>query len=94
MKMSVIRSTVHNYTCIIGCGILHKFRISWHVMKAIRIFFIVSRFGVTLFSANPSHRSPSFFFFRIHYMDSPNCLLLFLSISVFYFVVFFCFYTS
>jgi len=44
------------------------------------------------FSANPSHRSPSFFFFRIHYVDSPDCLLLFLSISVFYFY-FFCFYT-
>jgi len=25
------------------------------------------------FSANPSHCSPSFFFFRIHYMDSPDC---------------------
>ena len=37
------------------------------------------------FSANPFHRSPSFFFFRIHYMDSPNCLLLLLSISVFTF---------
>jgi len=37
------------------------------------------------FSANPSHRSPSFFFFRIHYMDSPDCLVLFLSISIFYF---------
>ena len=40
------------------------------------------------FSANPSHRSPSFFFFRIHYMDSPDCLLLLLSISVVYFLVF------
>jgi len=40
------------------------------------------------FSANPSHRSPSFFFFRIHYMDSPDCLLLFLSISILYFLVF------
>ena len=37
------------------------------------------------FSANPSHRSPSFFFFKIHHMDSPDCLLLFLNISVFYF---------
>ena len=37
------------------------------------------------FSANPSHCSPTFFFFRIHYMDSPDCLLLFLNISVFYF---------
>jgi len=26
-----------------------------------------------------------FFFLNIHYMDSPGCLLLFLSISVFYF---------
>ena len=37
------------------------------------------------FSANPSHRGPSFFFFGIHHMDSPDCLLLFLNISVFYF---------
>jgi len=37
------------------------------------------------FSANPSYHSPSFFFFNIHYMDSPDCLLLFLSMSVFYF---------
>ena len=40
------------------------------------------------FSADPSNHSPSFFFFRIHYMDSPDCLLSFLSISVFYFLVF------
>ena len=46
------------------------------------------------FSANPPYRSLSFFFFRIHYMDFPDCLLLLLSISVsFYFLVFFCFYT-
>jgi len=31
----------------------------------------------TPFTANPFHRSPSFFFFRIHHMDSPDCLLLF-----------------
>ena len=37
------------------------------------------------FSANPSHCSPSFFFFNTHYTDFPYCLLLFLSISVFYF---------
>jgi len=37
------------------------------------------------FSANLFYRSPSFFFFRIHYMDSPECWLLLLSISVFYF---------
>ena len=35
------------------------------------------------FSANPSHRSPSFFFFRIYHMDSLDCLPLLLSISVF-----------
>ena len=34
------------------------------------------------FSANPPYRSLSFFFFRIHYMDFPDCLLLLLSISV------------
>jgi len=35
------------------------------------------------FSANPPHRSLSFFSFRIHYMDFPDCLLLLVSISVF-----------
>ena len=34
------------------------------------------------FSANPPYRSLSFFFFRTHYMDFPDCLLLLLSISV------------
>ena len=34
------------------------------------------------FSANPPYRSLSFFFFRIHYMDFPDCLLLLLRISV------------
>ena len=40
------------------------------------------------FSANPSHCSPSFLLLRglnIHYVDPADCLLLFLSISVFYF---------
>jgi len=32
--------------------------------------------------------SLSFFSFRIHYMDFPDCLLLLLSISVFSFLVF------
>ena len=36
------------------------------------------------FSANPPYRSLSFFSFRIHYMDFPECLLLLLSISVFF----------
>ena len=40
------------------------------------------------FSANPPYRSLSFSSFRIHYMDFPDCLLLFLSMSVFYFLVF------
>ena len=35
------------------------------------------------FSANPPYRSLSFFSFRFHYMDFPDCLLLLLSISVF-----------
>ena len=45
-----------------------------------------SRLKTFLFCKSfPPH--PFFFFFRIHYMDSPDCLLLFLSIpvSVFYF---------
>jgi len=35
-------------------------------------------------SANPPYRSLSFFSFGIHYMDFPDCLLLLLSISVFF----------
>ena len=35
---------------------------------------------------NPSYRSLPFFF-RTDYVDSPDCLLLLLSISVFYFLV-------
>ena len=42
------------------------------------------------FSANPPYRSLSFFSFRVHYMDFPDCLLILLSISVF-FLVFSCF---
>ena len=34
-----------------------------------------------------------FFFLNIHYVDSPDCLLLFLGISCFLLLVFFCFYT-
>ena len=41
------------------------------------------------FSANPPYRSLSFFFFRIHYMDFPDCLLLLLSIFVFLLFSFF-----
>jgi len=49
----------------------------------------------TSFSANPPYRSLSFLSFKIHYMDFPDCLLLLLSISVFFllFSFFFCFYT-
>jgi len=46
------------------------------------------------FSANPPYCSLSFFYFRFHYMDFPDCLLLLLSISVFILFSFFpCFYT-
>ena len=41
------------------------------------------------FSANPLYRGLSFFSFRIHYMDFPDCLLLLLSISVFLLFSFF-----
>jgi len=43
------------------------------------------------FSANPPYRSLSFFSFRIHYMDFPDCLLLLLSISAFLLFSFFLF---
>ena len=44
------------------------------------------------FSANPPYRSLSFFSFRIHYMDFPDCLQLLLSISVFLLFTFFLFF--
>ena len=40
-------------------------------------------------SANPSYRILSFSSFRIHYMDSPDCLLLLL--SIFRLLLFSCF---
>jgi len=39
--------------------------------------------------ANPSHHSLPFFFFRTDHIDSPDCLLLLLSISVFNFLFFY-----
>jgi len=42
------------------------------------------------FSANRPYRTLSFFSFRFHYMDFPDCLLLLLAYPSFYF---FCFYT-
>ena len=44
------------------------------------------------FSANPCHRSLSFFL-STDFEDSPDCLPILLSISVFYFLVFFCFFS-
>jgi len=46
----------------------------------------------TSFPANTSHRRPSFFFFGIHYMDSPDCLLFTSEHIRLYFLVFL-FYT-
>ena len=43
------------------------------------------------FSANPPHRTLSFFSFRFHYMDFPDCLLLLLSTSVYLLFSFFLF---
>jgi len=40
------------------------------------------------FSANPPYRTLSFFSFRFHYMDFPDCLLLLLAYPSFYFLVF------
>jgi len=40
------------------------------------------------FSANPPYRTLSFFSFRIHNMDFPDCLLLLLAYPSFYFLVF------
>jgi len=45
------------------------------------------------FSANPPYRSLSFFSFRFHYTDFPDCLLLLLSISVFLLFSFFSVFT-
>ena len=43
------------------------------------------------FSANPPYRTLSFFSFRFHYMDFPDCLLLLLSTSVYLLFSFFLF---
>ena len=43
------------------------------------------------FSANPPYRSLSFFSFKFHYMDFPDCLLLLLSTSVYLLFSFFLF---
>ena len=40
------------------------------------------------FSANPPYPSLSFFSFRFHYMDFPDCLLYFWAYPSFYFLVF------
>ena len=45
------------------------------------------------FSADLPYRSLSFFSFRIHYVDFPDCLLLLLSISVFLLFSFFSVFT-
>jgi len=44
----------------------------------------------TSFSANPSHCSAAlpFFYLNIHYVDSPDCLLLFLFLVFFLFLHF------
>ena len=43
------------------------------------------------FSANPLYRSLSFFFFRMHYMDFPDCFCYFWAYPSLYFLVFFLF---
>jgi len=81
------------------CRFCHFFAISdlTHYLPTVILIIIPSpthSFTLGLnpsFSANPPYRSLSFFSFRIHYMDFPDCLLLLLSISVF--LLFFCFYT-
>jgi len=45
------------------------------------------------FSAKPPYRTLSFFSFRFHYMDFPDCLLLLLSISVFLLFLFLHFFS-
>ena len=74
----------------INCRILHD-----HYLPAVILIVILIIIGIpspthsfTLglnpsFAANPPYRSLSFFSFRFHYMDFPDCLLLLLSISVF-----------
>ena len=47
-----------------------------------------SRYKTFLFCKSFPTAALHFFFLNIHYMDSPDCLLLFLSISVFYYLLF------
>ena len=58
-----------------------------------KVYSITHSLLKSFFSANPPYRSLSFFSFRIHYMDFPDCLLLLLSISVFLLFMFFFVFT-
>jgi len=81
------------------CRFCHFFAISdlTHYLATVILIIIPSpthSFTLRLnpsFSANPPYRSLSFFSFRIHYMDFPDCSLLLLSISVFLLFSFFLF---
>jgi len=60
---------------------------TYYYLYSITNSLFLSRLKTSLFCKSfPPQRF--FFFFRIHHMDSPDCLLLFLSISIFYFSVF------
>ena len=68
----------------------HTYSHSYYYWYCITHSFFHSRFKSFLFCKSP-YRSLSFFSFRIHYMDFPDCLLLLLSISVFLLFSFFLF---
>ena len=62
---------------------LNRCRFAVAVAECLGAHFFGTQCTFALVS-NPPYRSLSFFSFRIHYMDFPDCLLLLLSISVFF----------
>ena len=79
-------STVESYTIIISSTVILIV-----ILLIIGIPSPTHSFTLGLnpsFSANPPYRSLSFFSFRIHYMDFPDCLLLGLLLSISVFLLF------
>ena len=82
--------TFNNRLCTVGINATRFSRTTHSIIIGIPLPTHSFTLGLNpSFSANPPYRSLSFFSFRIHYMDFPDCLLSVLSISVFLLFSFF-----
>ena len=84
--------TVESYTVIICQQSLSANSHTYYYWYSITHSLFHSRLNTFLFCKSFPPQ-PFLFFFRIHYMDSPGCLLLLLSIFRLLRFSFFCFYT-